>query len=654
MPLSLDFPEITDAFRRFLLLPVRQIAHSFEALSTWLERRVKLADQLEQASRDYPVIRFEADAVMLSLDRLQAGALASSGKPDSLATHVSNAGDRFVRGIGGISTSIRQERILPDALGAFAGVFDDIARSVDRFAGPQSSMPELLFGHSGVQANDPAHRRASDLWGEAALAWRSVAGSTDQLRDLLGPVGSVMKQFATPGAPGETSRAPQTDPVDSYGRYILAALILLPNIPAFAKSLWDSLTIVVKTRMIDAFIRIEASINRVRATVINFFFVDLPGILRAVLSYSIAAQTVLLANLRFFTRFVLGYGALLITQLKSWFDAVADYMNKYIGYVNAVVSAINRVLNFDIGPIIGSVIGPLAVVVPEITIDDLITFNTDVARVAARTLLPPFFSAVNAALDVADVLPGGVGRRLHALPDLIRNALREPDPYPHETGPVQWPPGAGFPQVFNAFSGPGLANFRGAINHLGNAAAGMARDILGVGSVALNIIGDEFAAQADNAARIRSIDRFRALTATAENQARAVFGPDADTLRQQINTKPADKVAGAFESWFSFANFQALGEVIPAYARQLRELWQEKAEHGDDPTVRLDITSPRILAEHASLAGVSVRRVVIDGSGRPLDGDLLAEVARQFRGAVQQAYLDGQTRLRQYAGAVAV
>src|SRR5271154_6600953 len=75
MPIGLDFPEITDAFRRFLLLPVRQIAHSFEAIALWLPRRVRTADTLEQLSRSFPVVNFTNDAVTLRLDGRQSHGL---------------------------------------------------------------------------------------------------------------------------------------------------------------------------------------------------------------------------------------------------------------------------------------------------------------------------------------------------------------------------------------------------------------------------------------------------------------------------------------------------------------------------------------------------------------------------------------------------
>src|SRR6516225_1104997 len=109
MPLSLDFPEITDAFRQFLLLPVRPIAHSFEALALWLRKRVKTADLLEQASRGFPVIRFEGDAVSMWLDRIQAGGLAPDAPPQSYARHFAAAGSRFVAGLGRVTQAVREE-----------------------------------------------------------------------------------------------------------------------------------------------------------------------------------------------------------------------------------------------------------------------------------------------------------------------------------------------------------------------------------------------------------------------------------------------------------------------------------------------------------------------------------------------------------------
>ncbi|MBB6253150.1 hypothetical protein [Nitrospirillum iridis] len=660
MPISLDFPEITDAFRQFLLMPVRQIAHSFEALSLWLQKRVKAADLLEAGSRGYPVLRFEGDAVSLWLDAQQARGLGPSEPAPGFAQRARDAGSRFVAGIGTIGQQISQDLILPAAFATFADAIDAIGRSVERFAGPvDGAMGQRLFGHSGVDGTDPGRRRAGDLWGEAALAWRAIAGSTSQLRGFVGHLRAILPPPPPAGdVPAAGGALSLPDTLDRYGRFILAGVLVIPALPALATSFWDSVVIRVKEAVIGALARIEAKINGYRKLVLDFVFIDFRRILRKVLSYTISAQIVLIAHVRFFGEFALDYAELVVSELKTWFEAVASYLNKYIGYVNTVLSAVNAVLQFDLGPIIGGVLGtafgstlagPVTALMPSITLDDLITAGTDIARPAVRVALTAYSLALKTLIENAPFIPPSVSGRVDALPSLFWNMLRKPPSFPAETAPIKWPAGYGAPNLYDTIFKPGLPALRQAIDGLARTLPQSAKDILGVGSVALNILGDEFASQAGQIATQTADGRFQRLAETAVRQAQSVFGVDADALRAKIATQPADPVADAFGQWLAYGGFALLGEAIPAYFREMRDFWAEKTARGDEATVRLNMTSPRILAERATLARSHVKQVVIKAAGREVDVPLAQAVAAQFRAAVQQAYSDGQTRLKLYA-----
>src|SRR5262249_8559738 len=143
--------------------------------------------------------------------------------------------------------------------------------------------------------------------------------------------------------------------------------------------------------------------------------------------------------------------------------------------------------------------------------------------------------------------------------------------------------------------------------------------------------------------------RFRRLAETASRQAQAVFGEDVDALRDRIAKRRPDVVAQSFESWLATGGFQLLGLTIPAYFKGMQAYWREKEGQGQEATARIDMTSPRILAERALLARATVKHVVINAAGKPVNAELVAEVAEQFQAAVQQAYLDGQARLKLYA-----
>jgi hypothetical protein len=175
------------------------------------------------------------------------------------------------------------------------------------------------------------------------------------------------------------------------------------------------------------------------------------------------------------------------------------------------------------------------------------------------------------------------------------------------------------------------------------------KNILGAGSAALDVLGDEFADQADRAAQLGSTERFRRLAETADAQAQAVFGDEIGDLNKRIADRPPDRVAQSFEAWLATGGFQLLGLAVPAYFRAMQEFWRDRESRGEESTVRIDMTSPRILAERALLARAKVGHVIINAAGKPVGRELAAEVAARFQAAIQQAYQNGQARLKLYA-----
>jgi hypothetical protein len=687
MPISLDFPEITDAFRKFLLLPVRQIAHSFEALSAWLTKRIKTADLLERGSRDYPLLRFEGDAVALWLDPIQARALAPDDKVPSLGDHVRAAGRHFLEGIEGSGMQVTQDLILPTTLGTIADAIEAIGASVDRFAQPPAQMEDLLFGHSGVGGNDPRHRTAGDLWGEAALASRSVWSSVGQITLFKAHIVAAKAKLSAPAAGSaklETAEvdivsgaspivgaaganiaavAPATDgsmvdKINRFGRYMLAGVLLIPTLPLFAQSLWAALTIRVKTTLIEAFAGFEARINSYRKLVITFMFAGFRKILRQALAYILASQLALTVNIKFYSKIALQYGQLVVVALRLWFIGIADTLNKYIGYVNKALDVINSILNFDVSAVIadllrvafGRAAEPVIALLPRITIDDLITAGTDLARRGLRVALTAFSAGLKALVWLLPV-PDSVERRVSALPSLFWNMFRPPRKYPEKGGGLTWPAGYGFPNLYDKIFSPGLPDLRRAVGGLANTVPQSVNDILGVGSVALRIWADEFESQADAATGVASTARFRGLAATAARQAQAVFGPDVTALTDRVTAYEAhpDPVAAQIEDWFAFGGFQLLTDAIPAYFLEMRAFWRDRQAHDEEPSVLIDKTSPHILAKHAKLSRTKVKQVVVKAAGKPVDRSLVDEVAVYFRAAVQQAHFTGEAQLQHFA-----
>jgi hypothetical protein len=395
----------------------------------------------------------------------------------------------------------------------------------------------------------------------------------------------------------------------------------------------------------------------VRRKIVDWFYIDLRRLVRTALSTTIAAALVLAANIRFFTRFADQYGALVLRQLTTFFDELRDYFNDIINGINSVLNAINKVLQFNLSSIIAGVVigalgstigGPVADALPKITVDDLITVGTDLARAEARKDLTAIAEAVNLAVQTLP-LPDSISDRVAAVPTLIWNALRPPRDLPAEAARPTWPPGYGFPNLYETVFAPGLPGLRKAFSDFATTLPQNVGDIAAAGSAALDILGDQFAEEGARAALAGSEERYRRLAEKAGSQARMVFGTDIDALQTHIAEQGPDPVAESFGDWVATGGFQVVQAALPAYLREIRAFWREKEARGEELTVRIDMTSPHILARRAKLARVKMKTLAIDASERPLDSDLAAEVAARFRDAVQQAFATGTQRLATYA-----
>jgi len=675
MPISLDFPEITDAFRKFLLLPARQIAHLFESVSRWLAKRVMAADMLEQASRALPIVDFEGDAVAGWLDPMQARGLAPEATAPGLAERLKAGGRRFLDGVwGNLKTLVEQELILPRLFIVLADAVAAIETSVQRFTQQNDKTPDLLFGHAGFGAKESARRSAGDLWGEAALAYRAIAASLDQFAAFKTSLERA-KAIVNAPVPGETTpesaptradsagaaiSAPETslaDSLENYGRYLLAGVLALPALPAFAASFWNAVSVRIKAATLEKLAGCEASLNRLRQRAIAFFFTDLYLMVHKAASYCFAAQKALSANLRFFGEAALAYGELIADALRTWLKDIGDLLNKYIGYLNFIFSVFRFLLDFDVGHVIvvslSAAFGPaaaatLVATMPPLTVGDLLEMGVDGARNSARAALWTCVKAIQLYVGAHPLTSDSfLSERFDALPGIVSKGLKK---YPGlGKGPaVNWPGSAAFPDLFGTFFAPGLGAFRDSVNALGATTAQSLRDMPGVASVALKISADEFDAAAEGAGQALVSRGMGAIAAAADRQSGAAFGADLEQLSKKIAAAKPDPVAENFERWLAFGGFALLTDAIPAYFAAARDFWRERQKRGEEAAVRIDKTSPHILARRAMLARAVVGKIRVDATGRPVDRSLAEAIAERFRAAAQQAYLAANLRLELY------
>ena len=125
----------------------------------------------------------------------------------------------------------REALIIPRFFDAVLAGVGEVVNSVDRWKKPDRSM------------FDTEARTASDLFGEAALAFRALAGSIGQLWGFQKTVAKLL-----PPASGSATGGPMTsveavpDLFERVTRYIVAGLTLI-TIAGFVRRIWTELSV---------------------------------------------------------------------------------------------------------------------------------------------------------------------------------------------------------------------------------------------------------------------------------------------------------------------------------------------------------------------------------------------------------------------------
>jgi hypothetical protein len=281
---------------------------------------------------------------------------------------------------------------------------------------------------------------------------------------------------------------------------------------------------------------------------------------------------------------------------------------------------------------------------PRLTLNDLLDAAGTAARVATRLALTAFISAIRTVLKLS--IPGlilyyrgGVKRKLNLIQQVVDTLFQTPRTYPEEIRPLPTP--RTFPNFFEAFFGPGTPDIAGALQRFATGTVTQVQVTVQAGVDMLSGFARTFSRAADAAARMGAPERYRALAARADRLAEISFGPQLDAMSRRVTARPAQPMEEALVGWLGRGGFHIIGAVIPAYVAEMRRFWQQQVASGTEPMLTITPTSPHILARRARLGRVRMRRLQITARGQAADETLVEAVARQFKQAVEQAYVTG-------------
>ncbi len=653
MPISLDFESIVAPFRPPVRLQMRILTGAFERLGRWLAPRLRETERLERETRAFPILRFYDGALTVRLDRSQRGGLTPDEGPPTIWEGLAAAGRRFVGGIRMIGTSVCQEWLLPGLFSDLADLAQEIMDSVDRFRRPTPGM------------FDPRQRTWTDLFGEAALALRAFLRSMPQIREfaagglelrraLAGDLqgGAPEPSAPTPDQPLEVRIQAWAESLENVLRYLVAGLMLIPVLPHYLMLLVEAGGIRARVLILERFRRWEAQLFARRRQVIDFFAFRLLGHLRKAYQLVEAVAQFLGAHLRFFTGFVMLYGLGVLSILRNYTDDLTRFFQFWTNLVEAVRSALEAFLDFDLMPLILAAMGPVGWIIaavgspPRFTIGDL--FDTLVAGgvSVARTSLEAWLANLELAVEAAGFIAGSpdldhIGDRIRALRQVLNISLTPRRPLPAETRLPNLT-GITFPNFFDAFFGPAAPNLRRALGDLATAGTTTVTGILDSTVRLLREAGTVFDEPAARAARLGSPANYRALAAGAAQLAETALGDQTTALRERI----AGRAASQFESWVATGGFALVGEFLPGYIAAMRRRWHEQAERR-----RAELpTSPHIVDRRARLGRVRMQEMRLrvgapaGGAAAALDDALIGTLSLRFKTAVEDAFRTGRAQ----------
>ncbi len=663
MPRAAQFGRWLDSFVRSNLL-----------LERWLKQRTSETGRLERMTRAFPVFQFCDDAITAQVTALQAGAL--------LAAPVSGVGAHLERALGRwnvartVKARIRENDLLPELLRVLDELTDGVLKSVRRFETPEAKM------------FDVTQRRAQDLPGLTALAWRALGdgrgGILDvakQVKDALdAPLARVDSGAAGATGAGATldrtttsvsSPLPLAFQIDSIGRYLMAAMLVIPALASLLPSMGRDALLHLRLFALDFMLDIERSVFALRRTILMVFVFDLDRVARQALVYVLTMRELVVAHVSVYVTVGLEYlkglmngVATFSTQMQTAWGGVATLIKSVVTYGEAVVGV-------NIGFVLHNAFDTIEEAIETIethmmdsskdrteyeapnsypvTIGELVMQRGNGARAVAELakavgLLVSAWGGVNSISRgiVGAVVHKASGHHIGAYMVAMKKlsaALQLP------RAGVQAQPSLVFdsstlPDVKSMLLDPLRTDLNSALT---GAVFGVQKGIDGMVTTATSAL--ERAALSFEEAAARSAT-FGGMTLMR----RILKGSDALVLSmlpaQSTNETPAGLVelAGTYASGLIQGGFDSIGAGMAGFVSLVLQEWLLYQQEGNDTPFDVTPISPRKLLQRSKLGRVHTKEVRIVVPAAPLGQPLAARVADGFQRAVQGAYATGTTR----------
>ena len=651
----IDFAAIAAAFQAEFANQTHGWPVLFDKLDKLVEKLDDQAGDAERATRAYPVLRYRDGAIGVRLALGPGPLLADPDRPArSLGAGLSAGADQFVAGLGQAKDAVEAELALPRLIGVAAGMVAAVEASQRRF----DRATPAMFGDD---------RQFSDIFGLAALGWRSLQGSEnqDQLLTAAAQAGGAVGFFRTLAQPAAGAGRPEAgsppaaaDPLtttietlESTAVLTMGGILLLPVAGLTLDVLLTEGVLAVETAALNEFSRLEQVVYQFRTGVVDAWLAafDVGTTLHLFVS---AADFVIRIN-----------ASLLSGMFPAWLDSTLDGVQMFgygIGlwgmWAEAVVTtfqtATDDLMAVDLMPwIVRNAISPWVadhVPMPSLTLGGLVALLTGdtLAGGLLREELDDFFDQVDDALWLADwvIDVKNLREKAAALASILHITLT-PTPFRYPPDVLPTGPLAGFPDVYqDLFGGTARADLMAAVQNTGSALQGGVHAWLTSGAGLATGLATAARSELDRQARFGAGlglgQRFEAEGALVHG----LFGPLRADLSQRADTEPADPLAQAFDQAVRSGGIAAAAAAVPAYVGELRRYWAVRSASQEYPT------SAHLLARRGRLAAVRVPRLTMNAPGRTPGAPLAAETADAFRDAVRDAYRDGRDRMAVLAG----
>ena len=355
----IDFAALARQFQAPLTAQTTLMVPVFARLARAMERLARQADQLERATRAYPVLRYRGDAVGVRLHLAPDARLVPVDAGLGLGEGLRTGGTRFVAGLRLAAVSVEQDMALPRLVWTADEALAVIEASLERHRRPTAGM------------FDPRSVRFSDVFGIANLAWSSLLGAENQ-RQLRGAaegvvaVRSLFTVFGTSSQPASEGSAEAETGGGSLAdlvRLPAEGLMVLPLVVPLADALISDGVLAAQRRLlVELSTGVEPPLRELRSGVVDAWLTayDVGTTVHFTLS---AAELVIAVN-----RLLLEHG------FPVWFEGI-----------------LNGITEFGRGVTIWGSFSRAVVIAFQLATDDLM--HVDLIPWIAANLLPSWLAS---------------------------------------------------------------------------------------------------------------------------------------------------------------------------------------------------------------------------------------------------------------------